>query len=253
MRVDAVDVRGREQRARRPRRRVGDVVGARQRAAARTTARASIVCGASSLGWEHPASAKTRTTAIQRPNHVPTSASQTGRAARLYCVEAAASERHSRAWTLLLHGPISHRHVAEESTPPREHVTMSGIPLQGGVRPQRTWRSASGATTMQAWRPRPLSVHARRPRDDVPGQAVDDAHVRGLRDARRHERALQAAPRARADRALDGVRHADADGLRPRSRAQPRRGRARGRLGRLASRTPSGCSTGSRSIRSRRR
>ena len=47
---------------------------------------------------------------------------------------------------------------------------------------------------------------------------------------------FQLPARARADRPLDRLRHADADGLRLRSRALARRGRARGRRDRLARR-----------------
>ena len=81
-----------------------------------------------------------------------------------------------------------------------------------------------------------LSVHARRLSVDVPRPAVDDAAVRGLRHGRGDERALPLPARARPDGALDGVRHADADGLRLRPRALARRGRPRGRRDRLARR-----------------
>ena len=88
-------------------------------------------------------------------------------------------------------------------------------------------------------RPRPrlpgrLSVHARRLSVDVPRQALDDAAVRGLRHRRGDERALPLPARPRPDRALDRLRHADADGLRLRPRALARRGRPRGRGDRLA-------------------
>ena len=79
-----------------------------------------------------------------------------------------------------------------------------------------------------------LSVHARRLSVDVPREALDDAPVRGLRDGRGDERALPLPARARADGPLDGLRHADADGLRLRPRALARRGRPRGRGHRLA-------------------
>ena len=81
-----------------------------------------------------------------------------------------------------------------------------------------------------------LSLHARRLPVDVPRPALDDAPVRRLRHGRGDERALPLPPRARADRPLDGVRHADADGLRLRPPALARRGRARGRGDRLARR-----------------
>ena len=82
--------------------------------------------------------------------------------------------------------------------------------------------------------PRRVSLHARRLPVDVPRQALDDAAVRRLRHRRGDERALPLPARARADGALDGLRHADADGLRLRPRALARRGRARGRRDRLA-------------------
>ena len=84
--------------------------------------------------------------------------------------------------------------------------------------------------------PRRLPVHPRRLSVDVPRQALDDAAVRRLRHRRGDEPALPLPARARADRPLDGLRHADADGLRLGSRALARRGRARGRRDRLARR-----------------
>ena len=83
---------------------------------------------------------------------------------------------------------------------------------------------------------RRLSVHARRLPVDVPRPPLDDAPVRGLRDGGGDEHALPLPPRPRADGPLDGVRHADADGLRLGPRALARRGRARGRGDRLARR-----------------
>ena len=90
-------------------------------------------------------------------------------------------------------------------------------------------------------RPRPrlsrrLSLHARRLPVDVPREAVDDAAVRRLRHRRGDERALPLPARARPDGPLDRLRHADPDGLRLGSSALARRGRARGRGGRLARR-----------------
>ncbi len=81
---------------------------------------------------------------------------------------------------------------------------------------------------------RGFSVHARRLSVDVSRPAVDDAAVRGLRGAGGDERAVPVSARARPDGAFDGFRHADADGLRLGSSAVARRGRARGRGGRLA-------------------
>ena len=79
-----------------------------------------------------------------------------------------------------------------------------------------------------------LPVHARRLSVDVPRQALDDAAVRRLRDGGGDERALPLPARSRPDRALDGVRHADVDGLRLRPSAVGGRGRARGCGDRLA-------------------
>ena len=64
------------------------------------------------------------------------------------------------------------------------------------------------------------------------GTPVDDAPVRRLRHGRGDERALPLPARPRPDRALDRVRHADADGPRFRPRPLARRGRRRGRRAR---------------------
>ena len=85
-------------------------------------------------------------------------------------------------------------------------------------------------------RPRPsrrLSVYARRLSVDVPRPPLDDAAVRGLRVGGGDERTLPLPPRARSDRPLHRLRHADADGLRLRPPALARRGRPRGRRSRL--------------------
>jgi hypothetical protein len=70
----------------------------------------------------------------------------------------------------------------------------------------------------------------------IPGPAVDDAAVRGLRDGAGDERAVPLPPRARPDGPIHGVRHADADGLRQRPRPLAGRGRPRGCRDRLARR-----------------
>ena len=57
--------------------------------------------------------------------------------------------------------------------------------------------------------------------------ALDDAPVRGLRQRRGDERALPLPARSGPDRALDCVRHADADGLRLGPPAVGGRGRSR--------------------------
>ncbi len=81
-----------------------------------------------------------------------------------------------------------------------------------------------------------VPVHARCLPVDVPRPAVDDAPVRRVRDGGGDERAVPLPARARPDGAVDGVRHADADGLRQRSSALGGRGRQGGRRGRLARR-----------------
>ena len=107
-------------------------------------------------------------------------------------------------------------------------------------------------------RPRPrlpgrVSVHARRLPVDVSRAPVDDAPVRRLRHGGGDERALPVPLGARPDRALDRLRHAHADGLRLRSPALARRGRPRGRRGRLARRHGAALRAASRSATSRRR
>ena len=69
-----------------------------------------------------------------------------------------------------------------------------------------------------------VSVHARHSSHRLPRQAVDDAPVRGVRNARGHQRALQDAARRRRHRAERRLRSADADGPRSGSRAVARRG-----------------------------
>ena len=86
-------------------------------------------------------------------------------------------------------------------------------------------------------RPRParrVPVHARRPADDVPRPAVDDAPVRRLRHRRGDQPAVPLPARAGPDRPVGRVRPADPDGLRLR-RTPGRRG---GGPGRRADRQP---------------
>ncbi len=87
--------------------------------------------------------------------------------------------------------------------------------------PKRIYRRESGVQRSDR-PPRGVPVHARGVRVDVPRETVDDAPVRGVRDERGDQRALPLPARARADRALDRVRHALADGPRLRRPAQPR-------------------------------
>ena len=120
---------------------------------------------------------------------------------------------------------------------------------RSAVRPR-----APGGARLGSWgsagRARRLPVHARPAPDHVPGQALDDAHVRRLRNARGHQRALQVPAGARPDRPVHRLRHADPDGLRPRPPAA-RWARSGARACRWrAWTTCAGCSPTSRSTRS---
>ena len=96
-----------------------------------------------------------------------------------------------------------------------------------------------------------VAVHARRVPEHVPRPAVDDAPVRRLRHGRGDQRALPLPARPRADRAVDGVRHAVADGprLRPPALARARSAARASRSTR--STTCRRCSAASTSARSR--
>ncbi len=59
-------------------------------------------------------------------------------------------------------------------------------------------------------------LHARRPPDAAPLQAVDDAHVRRLRHRRGDQRPLQISAGTGADRPVHRLRPGDPDGLRHR-------------------------------------
>ena len=99
-------------------------------------------------------------------------------------------------------------------------------PFASSTRPRTCRRAGSAARRGPDRAARRLPLHARDPRVDVPRAAVDDAPVRRLRHQRGDQRALPLPARPRPDRALDGVRHALADGPRLRPRALARRGRA---------------------------
>ena len=101
---------------------------------------------------------------------------------------------------------------------------MSGVPVEAVYGPA------------DAERPGAVPVHARAVRVDVSVEALDDAHVRGLRHRDRHEPPLPRVARRRQRRPLDRVRPADADGPRLRRRARARRGRQVRRRGRHARR-----------------
>ena len=119
------------------------------------------------------------------------------------------------------------------------HARAAGRALLDDLRPrERAARRRPTRSTVDYDRdlgyPGRLPVHARRLSVDVPRQALDDAAVRRLRHRGGDERALPLPARPRPDRALDRVRHADADGLRLGPRALAGRGRPRGRRDRLA-------------------
>ena len=94
------------------------------------------------------------------------------------------------------------------------HETLSGIPVDPLYSPETTPLDYAAALGDPGTYP----VHPRALRHDAPRPAVDDAHVRGLRHGGRDERALPLPARAGPDGPLDGLRHADADGLRLRRR-----------------------------------
>ena len=145
--------------------------------------------------------------------------------------------------------------VKSAISPPQADVaggrTLSGEPVE------ELYTEADLPAGIGAPRARPdrapgrVPVHARGVRVDVPRAAVDDAPVRGVRHQRGDQRALPLPARARADRALDRVRHALADGPRLRQPALPRRGRPRGGGGGHAWRTCARCSRASTSARCR--
>ena len=109
-------------------------------------------------------------------------------------------------------------------------TTISGVENE----PLYDARERRGRLRARPRLPGRVPVHARRLPVDVPRPAVDDAPVRRLRHRRGDERALPLPARPRPDRALDRLRHADADGLRLGPPEVARRGRPRGRRDRLA-------------------
>src|SRR5471032_2218528 len=83
--------------------------------------------------------------------------------------------------------------------------------LRGACRAAGRTRHAAGP----GLRARPrlaggVPLHARRPPDGLPRQALDDAPVRRLWHGEADQRALPLSPRPRADRPLDGLPPADA-------------------------------------------
>ena len=135
------------------------------------------------------------------------------------------SRRRAHEWLEEVYGRQPERDARFE--------TISGEPVE----PLYTQEDLRGLRPRARPRlPRRVPLHARRLSVDVPRAAVDDAPVRRLRHGRGDQRALPLPARPRPDRALDRLRHADADGPRLRPRALPRRGRGGGRRGRHARR-----------------
>ena len=155
----------------------------------------------------------------------------------------------NRAEEVLAHGGLARGAVR------RDGGARRGVVLDDLRRRERAALHAGPGRDRLRARPRlpgGLSVHARRLPVDVPRQALDDAPVRRLRHGRGDERALPLSARARADGPLDGVRHADADGLRLGPRARSARSAAKASRS-IRSPTWRRCSRASRSARSRRR
>src|SRR5712692_5430549 len=68
-----------------------------------------------------------------------------------------------------------------------------------------------------------VPIYSRGSAHDVPGQVVDDAPVRGFRQSRQYQSAVQVPDRARNDRTFNGFRYAGADGVRRGPPDEPRR------------------------------
>ena len=99
-----------------------------------------------------------------------------------------------------------------EATPERDALftTMSGLPVEPLYTPDNVGLDYERDLGFPGVYPFTRGVYASMYR----GQALDDAAVRRLRHRRRDERPLPLPARARADRPLDRLRHADPDGLR---------------------------------------
>ena len=92
----------------------------------------------------------------------------------------------------------------------RTGADRRGHPRSGGLH----GRGTSPPAWTRGWIARRATVHPRPVSHDVPGTALDDAAVRGVRIAGGDERAVPVPARAGPDRAVRGVRPADAAGLR---------------------------------------
>ena len=111
-------------------------------------------------------------------------------------------------------------------TAERQFTTISGVPIEPLYGPEDALARPACA--------RRVPVHARHSPRHVPRQALDHAAVLRLRHPRGDQSPLPLPSGAGADRPLGGVRSADADGLRRRSRDERRRGRQMRRFGLLA-------------------
>ena len=134
-----------------------------------------------------------------------------------------------------------------------DHLALAGrgrrardrLPRAAGDAPRP---AALGAVTVRA-AARHRVHRGRMVRWPMAGQAVDDAHLLGPLHGRGLERAVPDEPRQGPDRAVDRLRSADPDRLRPRRPAGPRRGRQGRRAGRPPRPHGSSCSTRSRPAR----
>ena len=137
-----------------------------------------------------------------------------------------------------LYGPWDLERDPDAATPRRPTPTTTrapaapplvdhhGDPLRDGA-----GRYADADLARDLGLPGRAAVHPRRPPDGLPLAALDDAHVRGLRQRRGHQRPVPPAARRRPDRPLDRLRHAHALRLRhrrPRGRGRVRDVRRRG-------------------------
>ena len=147
---------------------------------------------------------------------------------------ARSARTESRRWRPVRSGDMAIEVAASrrDAEPKAAGRTLSGEPIRElyteADLPAGIGAAARGGSDRPAGL---LPVHARSVRVDVPRAAVDDAPVRRVRHERGDQRALPLPARARPDGAVDGVRHAVADGPRLGSLALAGRGRTRGRGG----------------------
>ena len=116
-------------------------------------------------------------------------------------------------------------------TAERQFTTISGVPIEPVYGPDDLRGRGPGARNR---RTRRVPLHARHPSRHVSRQALDHAAVLRLRHAGGDQPPLPLPAGAGADRTLRGLRPADPDGLRRRSRAERRRSGQVRRAGLLA-------------------